>query len=399
MGIIKPYYETELGRLYCGDCLEILPHLEPADAVVTDPPYGLSFMGKAWDHGVPGVQFWESLQAKPGAFMLAFGGTRTFHRLTCAIEDAGWEIRDCMMWIYGSGFPKSLDISKAIDKAAGAEREVTGKRSYGDGHIQKSTKLIPPIGTFKRTQDERTETAPATASAREWSGWGTALKPAWEPIIVARRPIEGTVAANVLKYGTGGIDVDGCRVASNGDHMRGMVTTGQVRNAFGKQAASFVATDSPLGRWPANVIHDSSDEVMAGFPQTGGGAYSKSGGRDLDGPTRSFGSFNQAVKNAPDNYGDTGSAARFFYTAKASRRDRAKYNTHPTVKPFKLVRYLTRLVSKRGALVLDPFAGSCTLAVVCEHLRRRWLCIELEEAHCEIAVKRIEAERRQLKLF
>ena len=387
---MKPYYENELGKLYHGDALDILPHLEPADAIVTDPPYGLSFMGKSWDHGVPGREFWEEVQAKPGAFMLAFGGTRTSHRLTCAIEDAGWEIRDCMMWLYGSGFPKSLDISKAIDKAEGVEREVVGTRIADDIRG----------GNFVNQESETHTiniTAPATDAAREWSGWGTALKPAYEPIIVARRPIEGTVAVNVLKYGTGGINVDGCRILG----WKPQVVQGVNSNAssFNVAKERRIRGDSNVGRWPANVIHDGSEEVLAGFPQTGGGGYSKSGGRNLDGPTRSFGSFNQSVKNAPDNYGDTGSAARFFYTAKASRRDRGKGNTHPTVKPFKLIRYLTRLVSRRGALVLDPFAGSCTLAVVCEHLRRRWICIELEEASCATGVKRIEAERKQLKLF
>jgi hypothetical protein len=183
---------------------------------VSDPPYGLSFMGKGWDHGVPGVEFWtEALRvAKPGAHLLAFGGTRTYHRLACAIEDAGWEIRDCVMWVYGSGFPKSHDVSKAIDKAAGAEREVVGPNPYNankGGRNHHSDKCAQ-AGKMSNI------TAPATDDAPRWSGWGTALKPAWEPVIVARKPLCGTVAENVLTHGTGGINVDGCRV---GTEMRG----------------------------------------------------------------------------------------------------------------------------------------------------------------------------------
>jgi len=188
--------------IHHGDCREVMATLdaESVDAIVSDPPYGLSFMGKGWDHGVPGVEFWaEALRvAKPGAHLLAFGGTRTYHRLACAIEDAGWEIRDCVMWVYGSGFPKSHDVSKAIDKAAGAEREVIGPPTpggQGNGNA---------YGAITRP--------PATAPATAWQGWGTALKPAWEPIIVARKPLVGTVAENVLTHGTGAINVDGCRV-------------------------------------------------------------------------------------------------------------------------------------------------------------------------------------------
>ena len=385
---MKPYYENELGKLYHGDALDILPHLEPADAIVTDPPYGLSFMGKSWDHGVPGREFWEAVQAKPGAFMLAFGGTRTVHRLTCAIEDAGWEIRDCIMWLYGSGFPKSLDISKAIDKSAGAERELTTPR----GKIGTNKTRVEQGYRPNEVAQSWNDAGPVTTAAREWSGWGTALKPAYEPIIVARRPIEGTVAANVRKYGTGGINVDGCRILG----WKPQVVQGVNSNAssFNVAKERRISGDSNVGRWPANVIHDGSEEVLAGFPNS----KSCGGNRAIE-TGKSIGTFKENIYRPFFNLGDTGSAARFFYTAKASRRDRGKHNTHPTVKPFKLIRYLTRLVSKRGALVLDPFAGSCTLAVVCEHLRRRWICIELDEASCATGVKRIEAERKQLKLF
>jgi site-specific DNA-methyltransferase (adenine-specific) len=364
--------------------------------------------------------FWKAVQAKPGAFMLAFGGTRTFHRLTCAIEDAGWEIRDCVMWLYGSGFPKSLDVSKAIDKAAGMRREVVGKSANGSGPQPHKLNAHGPgdtgIGYMDGSGKVFDITTPATEAAREWSGWGTALKPAWEPIIVARKPVEGTVAANVLKYGTGGINVDGCRVICSGESLRGGAADGSSANKChkgwdrpwksdpNKQIEAKIRSNfnqdkaEQLGRWPANVIHDGSEEVLAGFPES---AKQLAAVRPDSGTgQKTIGILGKFASNSNHKpRGDTGSAARFFYTAKASRRDRCKYNTHPTVKPFKLVRYLTRLVSRRWAMVLDPFAGSCTLAVACEHLRRRWVCIEKEEVHCEIAAKRIEAERRQLKLF
>ena len=203
--------------IYQGDCLDIMPTLEAesVDSIVCDPPYGLSFMGKDWDHGVPGVPFWEAALrvAKPGAYMLAFGGTRTFHRLAVAIEDAGWEIRDTVMWVYGSGFPKSHDVSKAIDKAAGVKRKVVGVSSGPNNSKYDGERYSQKRETrFGVVQDQPEATAPACEAAKQWEGWGTALKPAWEPIIVARKPIQGTVAENVLKYGTGGLNIDGCRV-------------------------------------------------------------------------------------------------------------------------------------------------------------------------------------------
>jgi hypothetical protein len=223
-----------------GDSLQLMPTLaaDSIDSVITDPPYGLSFMGKNWDKGIPGEAFWrEALRvAKPGAHLLAFGGTRTYHRLACAIEDAGWEIRDCVMWVYGSGFPKSHDVSKAIDKAAGAEREVVGER-------QQRGKPKEYANQFqKNTSRHSVEliTRPATDAARQWSGWGTALKPAWEPIIVARKPLIGTVAQNVLAHGTGGINVDGSRV---GTRLR----RGPQREAMAEKA--YTVSRVPATEW------------------------------------------------------------------------------------------------------------------------------------------------------
>lgn len=196
--------------LYHGDCREILPTLGPVDSIVTDPPYGLSFMGNHWDYDVPTVDVWKAAISilKPGGHLLAFAGTRTQHRMACAIEDAGFDIRDMIAWVYGSGFPKSHNVSKAIDKAAGAEREVVGRKDVGTDMRG---------GNFKAADGRMVAdiTGPATAAAKEWTGWGTALKPALEPITVARKPLAGTVAQNVLAYGTGALNIDGCRVEAS----------------------------------------------------------------------------------------------------------------------------------------------------------------------------------------
>ena len=289
---------------------------DSVDAIVTDPPYGLGFMGKDWDHGVPGVQFWrEALRvAKPGAHLLAFGGTRTFHRLAVAIEDAGWEIRDTIMWVYAQGFPKSHDVSKAIDKAAGETRErIRGVRS---GVVR---------GTYaqdewsKEFKDSVLSPNPITPDAARWQGWGTALKPAWEPIIVARKPLQGTVAANVLEWGTGAINVDGCRVGTDGGTKA--VDFGETRGTMyggGNGKPTNGIETLPAGRWPANVIHDGSDEVLAGFPVTTSGVAVGGKGK----ASSIYGTKLDRSGGADVGYGDTGSAARFFYTAKSSRKDR-----------------------------------------------------------------------------
>lgn len=335
-----------------GDCLEVMRGMDAAsvDAIVTDPPYGLSFMGKDWDHGVPGVHFWEAALAvaKPGTHLLAFGGTRTFHRLACAIEDAGWEIRDTIMWVYGSGFPKSLDVSKAIDKAAGAEREVVGtkensfgrKPGGGDGWDEAIEGGIASDHTFNIT-------APATDLARKWSGWGTALKPAWEPIIVARKPLIGTVAANHAAHGVGGLNIERCRIT--GPKPATTRGAGGQHGRYGNLCAQGRIEDDGLGRWPANLIHDGSEEVV----------------------------------------GPMGSAARFFYCAKASKADRDQGNAHPTVKPTALMRYLCRLATPPGGVVLDPFAGSGSTGKAAMLEGFNFVGIELNAEYVDIARARI----------
>jgi len=366
---------------------------ESIDSIVSDPPYGLAFMSKNWDKGVPGEEFWkEALRvAKPGAHLLAFGGTRTYHRLMCAIEDAGWEIRDCIMWVYGSGFPKSLNVSKAIDKAAGAEREVVGQ----DGRSANESWL----GTAKRGETgfgigEWDITAPATEAAKQWAGWGTALKPAWEPIIVARKPLEGTVAQNTLKYGTGGMNIDGCRVgASAGDeplkweHGRGMGFHGAV------DRGPCAAGTSP-GRFPANLIHDNSDEVLALFPETAPAKKNKvSDERSVPfmqaGGEKSGGfSGRRDPSNSHDDNG--GSAARFFYCAKANKKDRDEGNKHPTVKPTALMRYCVKMVTAPGGVVLDPFCGSGSTGKAAMLEGMNFIGIDLDPEYLRIAEARIE---------
>jgi site-specific DNA-methyltransferase (adenine-specific) len=391
---------------------------ESVDAIVSDPPYGLSFMGKGWDHGVPGVEFWtEALRvAKPGAHLLAFGGTRTYHRLACAIEDAGWEIRDCVMWVYGSGFPKSHDVSKAIDKAARAEREVVGPKVYAGGHVQNHSG-VSHGGSYCGFDHSGTTmaTAPATDAARQWSGWGTALKPAWEPIIVARKPLVGTVAENVLRYGTGGINVDGCRVEASDGRPLIESRSDAANNAFGDGLnGSRCAGVTTLGRWPANLIHDGSEEVVGLFPVT------KSGGQNATSESQP-GYAGGWTRPGGKGHHDSGSAARFFYCAKASKADRdegceglplrkegtwggeeddlsdgkkkihPRRNHHPTVKPTALMRYLCRLVTPPGGVVLDPFTGSGSTGKAAIREGFRFIGIEREAEYVDIAKARIAA--------
>jgi len=383
--------------IICGDCLDVMRGMEPnsVDAIVTDPPYGLKFMGKDWDHGIPGVPFWEAALrvAKPGCHLLAFGGTRTFHRLTCAIEDAGWEIRDCIMYVYGSGFPKSLDVSKAIDKAAGAEREVVGKYASFRPNEHDDTKYNGNLHTNGNI------TAPATPDAQTWQGWGTALKPAWEPIVLARKPLDGTVAANVQKWGTGAINIDASRIPTNGDKPTG--SGRPVRDADpkaiqpGRSGGNGGNVTPPSGRWPANLIHDGSGEVLELFPVTGASKATNRGLRH-SGRHGGLADIGSNIKEGTDTvrgHNDNGgSAARFFYCAKASKKDRGEDNKHPTVKPTDLMRYLCRLVTPPNGLILDPFMGSGTTGMAAKAEGFRFIGIEKEQEYCEIAERRISAQ-------
>jgi DNA modification methylase len=446
-----------------GDCLEVMAALdaESVDSIVSDPPYGLAFMGKQWDHGVPGVPFWaEALRvAKPGAFLVAFGGTRTYHRLTCAIEDAGWEIRDCLSWLYGSGFPKSHDVSKAMDKVNGetdrlhrftawmratglkakdidialreaelisptsnfavhyfndkqpaiptktmwtvvrplcgdvpewvdqlvarheAEREVVGKKA--------STALaVAPGQNTDRPQVSLDITAPATDLARQWHGWGTALKPAWEPIILARKPLIGTVASNVAQYGTGGINVDGCRIPSDDGFekawdrpvstniSKGSASYGTGRSAeLGVHQVDLSANRPVGGRWPANVVLD--EDAAGMFPESRFFYTAKASRKEREAGLESV-----AVK-AVHRYG-SGIGEGLDPDAPAMNR-----NHHPTVKPIALMRWLCRLVTPKGGVVLDPFTGSGTTGCAAVLEGFRFVGIEREPEYVEIAQKRI----------
>lgn len=369
----------------CLDAMRDMP-ASSVDAIVTDPPYGLSFMGKDWDHGVPGVAFWqEALRvAKPGAHLLAFGGTRTYHRLACAIEDAGWEIRDCIMWVYGSGFPKSMDVAKAIDKANGYEGEVIGERTVDVG-MQGGNMHA---GRMRRQQQQQIHAL--SPEAEVWSGWGTALKPAVEPIIVARKPLEGTVAANVLEYGTGAINIDGCRVPtfSDGPWSTPKSSVCGRRNSMAGDMDR-VEYDNTKGRFPANLVHDGSPEVLALFPE-GTGASAPLKGTEPS-RTGAHGIYNAYGPHAPFVLHDArgGSAARFFYCAKAARSERGEGNDHPTVKPVALMRWLVRLVCRPGGLVLDPFCGSGTTGVACREEGMDFIGIEKNEGYFKIARNRV----------
>ena len=382
------------------DCLEAMKKMPDncIDAIVTDPPYGLNFMGRAWDHGVPGVEFWkEALRvAKPGAHLLSFGGTRTFHRIACAIEDAGWEVRDCIMWLYGSGFPKSMDISKAIDKNLGQEREkvqgVYGKTSFG--------LINDDSWTSHKTTDSN---IPVSDEAKKWNGWGTCLKPAYEPIIMARKPVEGTIVDNVLKHGTGGINIDECRIPFESEADRkstGMdrIHTSKVGALAGKvendhERTTFMPRQTN-GRFPANIIHDGSDEVVELFPDNvkGGTWNNTKGARHFE----NNGKPTEYTNKGSDN--SVGSAARFFYCAKASKKERGEGNVHPTVKPIALMEYLVKLVAPENAIVLDPFMGSGTTGVAAVRLGRGFVGIEKEKEYFDIAERRIEnAEKKEDK--
>lgn len=408
------YYQRNNVSVYHGDNRVVLPTLglNVFDGVCTDSPYGLGFMGKQWDHGVPGPEYWSAIKdaCKPGAAMLAFGGTRTYHRLACAIEAAGWEIRDCLMWLYSSGFPKSLDISKALDKRQGFWRgkagEVAGQSVAMSGPHYERTPKGEPI----------------TDEARKFDGYGTALKPAWEPIILAMKPLDGDFAANAAKWGVAGLNIDGARIPANGDKLGGSAigptTAGWDRPwkhdeeavaARRERSRLNVAKAEALGRWPANLLLDEEAAAMLDkqcpISKAKKGRVGKVGGSGFPGFTDP-----DREGTWPDDPG--GGVSRFFYCSKASRNERnwglagmpelpvsgtgkfhlaAQQNNHPTVKPLALMRYLlTLLRTPSGGLFLDPFAGSGSTLLAALQLGLGCVGIELEEAYCQIIRGRLE---------
>lgn len=447
--ILTPFLDDIDVILYAGDCIEVMKRMPEAsvDAIVTDPPYGLEFMGKDWDspkmlggsngnsrgnyfkrkgdegyvsgnaagyHRNDPQKFQSFSEAwaleafrilKPGGHLLAFAGTRTYHRMASGVEDAGFEIRDCIAWMYGSGFPKSLDVSKAIDKAAGAEREIVqvpiskvgNPKSIKSGHGVEGGDRPFMAKARALGYHEMPGDRPATPEASKWHGWGTALKPAFEPIVVARRPLIGTVAANVLEHGTGALNIDACRIASPD-------TVGKVYTRGGNQKGHSLTTNetgehqyleaNSAGRWPANIALDATAAAMldeqSGERPTGQLLPSH---RLKASDNRAMSGANQERNPRQEFGGDTGGASRFFYTAKASRQDRnvggLADNTHPTVKPTDLMRWLIRLVTPPGGIILDPFGGSGSTGLAARAENVRCILIEREPEYLQIIRDRL----------
>ena len=407
-------------------------------SVVTDPPYGLSFMGKKWDYDVPSVELWQEVfrVLKEGGYLLSFAGTRTQHRMAVNIEDAGFEIRDMIAWVYGSGFPKSHNIGKAIDKLQGNEREEF-EHTFPDGSKPRKTAGHFDIGNFTQRDTKYTK------GTSEWEGWGTALKPALEPITMARKPFKTSVAENVLKNGVGGINIDGCRVEteenlSSNNTTKKFMGSNNNRDSDGERIEY---KQNPQGRFPANFIHDGSDEVKDLFPinNTKGSAI-RNNHKNPYGSERTW-SVSETPAQETVGYADKGSASRFFYCAKASKKDRnegledfednpskkiqqavnykcnkcnkhkgsgspcicidpdfiiKKYenrtakNFHPTVKPTDLMRYLVRLVTPKNGIVLDCFMGSGSTGKACALEGFEFVGIDLDKDYCKIAKARID---------
>lgn len=421
---MKLYSKNKDYKLYNGNMLDMLDVIEPnsIDAIITDPPYELGFMNKLWDSS--GIAFnvnaWKKCfeVMKPGAYLLAFGGSRTFHRIACAIEDAGFEIRDTIMWLYGSGFPKSMNIGFAIDKRNGVESIDTGILSPNarpNGNKETNLYELGTVGkefTIKKANNE-------------WNGWGTCLKPAYEPIIVARKPVETSIVENVMKYGVGGININECRInlIENETKATNISFKNELQSNVGWGTKKCITEQSTDGRFPSNVIltYDDSDydEVCGNMPI---GSKNGSISKEYDINNQIYGDYGKC--KTFEAYDDEGSASRYFYCAKASKFDRdegldeleskRKYdrkedskikmerstvvakNTHTTVKPTELMRYLVRLVAPKGATILDVFngSGSTGKAVMLENKQfnkdYKYIGIELTDEYLPISKARIE---------
>jgi DNA modification methylase len=427
--------------LHTGNSLDILKTMpdNSIDSVVTDPPYELGFMGKGWDKSgiANNVELWKEVLRvlKPGGHLIAFGGTRTYHRMTSAIEDAGFEIRDCIAWLYGSGFPKSLNVSKALDKLAGAEREVVGvhdPRSRYDGSHRTSDKKSEHQFDKGRPNFSMPITAPSTDDAKKWQGWGTALKPAHEPAVLARKPLIGTVADTILTWGTGALNIDGTRVPSDDGFEKAWDKPVSTNISNGSQAFSTgasaergthkvdISSNKPVGgRWPANIILDEEAAELLD-EQSGVTKSTQRTGKRSGKEAGTFGKYT-GQDEVSMGHSDSGGASRFFYTAKASKsereagldgmqvqkvesdfrqggmanpRDTGEYayrvNHHPTVKPIELMRYLVRLVTPVGGVILDPFSGSGSTGCAAVSEGFYYIGVDLSQEYNDIAEARIK---------
>ncbi len=430
-------------KLIQGNCNKVMRTIKrnTIDTIITDPPYALKFMNKAWDYELPSVKCFKRMLriAKPGAILLCFGGTRTFHRMACNIEDAGWTIKDCIMWMYGSGFPKSHNISKAIDKAKNVKQKISGKKIIDAGYSGHMQGRIPKGNCIKVNN-----TVATSKTALLWDGWGTGLKPAFEPIIVAMKPLDGTYAHNAEKWGVAGLNIDGGRIGTTD-----VVPFGRKKKRPNHLIQYDGTTRDPKfdkqGRWPANIILDEEagrmlDEQSGNLPGPWGKKKTKiKHGKAIFNPGESD------MDNADWQSSGQG-ASRFFYTAKASKKERnlglekiksKKYvagnysqspmcktrnkslngtnnhskcsgevyykkmksevtgNNHPTVKPLKLMEYLCKLTkTPTGGMVLDPFMGSGTTGMACKLTARHFIGIELEKEYCRFSKLRMKATKR-----
>jgi DNA modification methylase len=468
--MIKQMKKIGDATLYCADCKDVLPLLKDIDACVTDPPYGLSFMGKAWDYDVPGTDIWTQVHdvLKPGAHLLSFFGSRTYHRGAIPIEDAGFEIRDQLMWLYGSGFPKSHNIGKAIDKRGGAsigwfgswfrswreensitqkqvaalfpsktgsltgcvanwelglnlptpeqfnlicktfglpfasikeaEREVVGTDTKA--RSSSGASALPTVGgkTEYKTWDI---TASATPEAKQWEGWGTALKPAHEPIVMARKPFKGSVAENVLQHGTGGINIDECRVETDDKLSIGSNKRDNANVNFGMKDNKEEQKQHEQGRFPANVMHDGSEVVQDVFGDKSRYFYcAKASKKDRDEGLdmvveKAMAWGNQAkaeLKRGNIDFKADGDSTKH-------NQVQMRKNNHPTVKPTELMRYLCRLVTPQGGVVLDPFMGSGSTGKAAIMSGYKFIGIEMSEEYFELACARVEAAQKERGLF
>ena len=383
-------YKVGLGELINADALEALKTIpnNSIDTIITDPPYGLSFMAKDWDKALPPMQIWKECirVLKPGGIALIFGGPRTFHRLAVYIEDSGFILKDILMWLYGSGFPKAQDISRLIDERLGAERE-----SIGKGQSGKSRKVLNGAldGSFGGEYDI---TAPATPEAKAWSGFKTtALKPAYEPIIMAMKPLSGTYAENALKWGVAGMNIKEARIGNDV-----IMTKGDSKgyNGIGLSGGVF---KEHVGRFPANIILDPEAAAMldsqAENSKSGPLGFKKIGWRHSNNTGEAM-----PILYQPQGFNDSGGPSRFFYVAKASPSERGD-NPHPTVKPLSLIDHLVKLTkTPTGGVILDPFVGSGTTAEAAERNGRPWVGIDINKEYILYALERLKKWKGQSRL-